>query len=521
MKKFFALVAGLSFIANVFAYDFYNEADCSLYISFPGLKYNVPDVFGPYSQTVKSYADLHGCIPEGMYPNFVGYPITGEGYLYWEKQFTVPSGDKKFFDLVLGDEESGASFNIPLSDQFITSRDIKISKVVVHGAQNRLSSNPITVSVNDMSQQLTPMTNASEAIDMVFDFSPAMYYDYLKLAVKESGMIFTGMTLYTVDQPDDIYEIPAGEIEMKFSVTDSDDNLHYVSGYFFDPIKLLPAMIYNTNVGKWVTVNDSLASELVYEVVNSAGETTGLPEYTADAGYTVQLEEESRYTVNVKTREGSVYSGNASYTLDLYPSIERLHLNWSAIEDGNNFYHVRYPMAEVTDPTTGEVLVNRDLTNAMLTHYSANVVIDYRVYGDPYYGFDTETGAQTQEPEADVTNESRIYAAPAATSETPESPESPETPEGFTRYDHSIGVDLTKGSKIDIIMHKNGVSSPMFNIGYDFLVDTTNVKTIDELERSHGEIVEYYNIDGSRASESTRGIVIVKYADGSFAKILK
>ncbi len=87
----------------------------------------------------------------------------------------------------------------------------------------------------------------------------------------------------------------------------------------------------------------------------------------------------------------------------------------------------------------------------------------------------------------------------------------------MTLYDEAKGIDMSNGDTIDLALEKNGSLSPAKSIRYQKI----NVPVGVEKVWTPTEPATYFHIDGRRADENAKGLLIRITASGQTDKIIR
>lgn len=414
----------------------------------------------------------------------------------------------------LGTPTSGATLTISFSqdaklDYGDNKEGVYVNKVIIKGCGNKYSTQAAKIRVNGIEKEV-PYTETPDEkpgniplYDLTFDFGLGKTMETLCIEAPETGISFNSVEVYVVKTR-----------KLSFSKPSMDSP--YPNG---ERVRLqyADATIDGKEVSLGLITGGEVGNTYLYEVLKadgtSAGDVSYTPAQTATGTYTDTYftpAEEGLYTVRVYMSGDSGYYGEASYLLNIYwNNSETLTFNSGITHDGIITLYDRYIDKD------GNLRTDK---NVCIDGIPEGATLYYRVWDDPDFipsqdlgGDDPETPFRPAGDERAASGASMKKAVDADGDVTSDATDS------MTLYDEATGIDMSGGDTIDLALEKNGSLSPTKSIRYQKINVPVGVETV----RTPTEPAAYFHIDGRRADENARGLLIRISASGQADKIVR
>lgn len=411
----------------------------------------------------------------------------------------------------LGTMNSGAALTITFNksakidyvDDENDDAGLYVSKVVIKGCGNKYSREAAVIRVNGKEKEVpyteTPDDNAQGKIkvyDLTFEFGADELMNALSIEAPATGISFNSIEVYAVkmrklsfDKPNVDVPFPNGERIKLQSAT---------------------AIVGGNKKPFGLMCNGEIGSIYLYEVLKadgtSAGDVSYIPVEFSGKTYTdlyFTPKEEGLYTVRTYMSGDSGFYGEASYLLNVYwVNSEMLTFNSGINHDGIIELYDRYIDKDGNLRTDSNVCIEGIPDGSRLY---------YRVWDDPDFTPSQDLGGNGAETLYRAVSDDSIAAGPVMKAVAAASID------GMTLYDAAAGVDMSNGDTIDIALEKNGSLSPAKSIRYQKINVPVGVETV----LAPTEDATYFHIDGRRADDNAKGLLIRLSASGQADKIIR
>lgn len=413
----------------------------------------------------------------------------------------------------LGTPEAGATLTISFSQFAIEEygdydKGVYVNKVVIKGCGNKYSTEAAKICVNGIEREVPYTETPGEKpgniplYDLTFDFGPGKTMETLSIEAPATGISFNSIEVYAVKTRKLSFEKPI--VDCAYPNGES-VRLQYADANIDGVTKSFGLM-----------TGGEIGSIYLYEVFKADGTSAGDVSYTPvkhnSETYTdtyFKPTEEGLYTVRAYMSEESGYYGEASYLLNVYwDNPETLTFNSGITHDGIITIYDRYIDKDGNLRTDKDVYIDGIPEGANLY---------YRVWDDPDFTPSQNLGDDEPETPYRPAGDGRAVCGPAMKAVAADEDTTAAAIDDMTLYDEAKGIDMSNGDTIDLALEKNGSLSPTESIRYQKI----NVPVGVEKVWTPAEPATYFHIDGRRADENAKGLLIRITASGQTDKIIR